>query len=139
MSEYLLKSLIAVVFLGVSLTSFFSMMARMGKLERKADPEKLRKLHRASGYVFIGLLLPLAYLGANFLRDLGEGLPVRAVFHFVLAACLLAVVFLKVLVVRFYKQFSKYAPALGMTIFVLTVVIFLITAGYFFLRGGTLD
>jgi cytochrome bd-type quinol oxidase subunit 2 len=139
MSNYLLKSLIAVVFLGVALTSFFSMMSLMGKAERKGDAAKLLKVHRASGIVFLVLLAPLAYFGASFLRELGEGLTARAVFHFVLAAFLLAVVLLKVLVVRVYKQFAKHAPALGMAIFILTVVIFLITAGYFFLRGGVLD
>ncbi|HVP90067.1 MAG TPA: DUF6529 family protein [Terriglobales bacterium] len=139
MSDYLLKSLIAVVFLGAALTSFFSMMALMGKGEPKGDPVRLRKLHRASGIAFLVLLVPLAILGAGFLRELGEGLTVRSVFHFVLAAFLLAVVVLKVLVVRVYKSFMRYATALGMTIFVLTIVIFLITAGYFFLRGGALD
>lgn len=139
MSEYLLKSLVAVVFLGVALTSFFSMMSLMGKAERKGDPEKLRKVHRAAGIAYVILLVPLVYLGAHFLRELGEGLTARAVVHFALAALLLAVVLLKVLVVRVYKQFARLAPTLGMTLFVLTVVIFLITAGYFFLRGGILE
>jgi len=46
---------------------------------------------------------------------------------------------LKLLVVRVYRQFLKYAPGLGMAIFTLTMVIFLITAGYFYLRGGALE
>jgi hypothetical protein len=139
MSSYLIKTLIATVFLGVCLTSFFSMMAVMGKAERKSDPVKLRRLHRISGIVFLVLLLSLAYFGANFLADLGEGISTRAVFHFVLAALLLALVLLKLLIVRGYRQFLKFAPGLGMAIFTLTVVIFLITAGYFFLRGGALE
>jgi hypothetical protein len=139
MSSYLIKTLIATVFLGVCLTSFFSMMAVMGKAERKSDPVKLRRLHRISGIVFLVLLLSLAYFGANFLADLGEGISTRAVFHFVLAALLLALILLKLLIVRGYRQFLKFAPGLGMAIFTLTVVIFLITAGYFFLRGGALE
>ncbi len=139
MSDYLLKSLIASLFLGACLTAFLSMMAAMGKTPVKADPAKLRRLHRISGYAVLVLFLPLAYLGGDFLGELGEGLTVRAAFHFVLAAMLLAVLVLKFLVVRVYKQFARFAPALGMTIFALTVVIFLITAGYFFLRGGILD
>jgi cytochrome b561 len=139
MSSYLLKTLIATVFLGVGLTSFLSMMAVMGKAERKADPVKLRRLHRAAGFAYLVLLVPLIYFGATFLADLGEGISVRAVIHFVLAALLLALVILKLLVVRVHKQFLKYAPGLGMAIFTLTVVIFLITAGYFFLRGGALE
>jgi hypothetical protein len=139
MSSYLLKTLISTIFLGVCLTSFLSMMAVMGKADRASDADRLRRLHRVSGFVFIALLLALAYLGANFLADLGEGISTRAVIHFVLAALLVALVLLKVLIVRVYRQFLKYAPGLGMAIFTLTVVIFLITAGYFFLRGGALE
>jgi hypothetical protein len=138
MSDYLLKSLIAMVLLGTGSAAFLSMMALLGKTERKADPVKLRKFHHAAGYAFLVLLAPLVYFGANFLSELGESLTVRAVFHFALAAALLALVLLKLLVVRVYKQFLKYAPGLGMAIFSLTLVIFLITAGYFFLRGGAL-
>jgi hypothetical protein len=139
MSDYLLKSLIACLFLAACLTAFFSMMAAMGKTALKTDPAKLRRLHRISGYAALVLFLPLAWLGGDFLAELGEGLSVRGGFHFVLAALLLAVLVLKLLVVRPYKQFARFAPALGMAIFALTVVIFLITAGYFFLRGGILD
>jgi hypothetical protein len=134
MSEYLVKSLIAVVFLGTVLTSFFSMMALMGKAEHGTAPEKLRRLHKRSGIAALVLLAPLVYFGASFLAELRGGLSVRAVFHFVLAAFLLAVILLKVFVALVYRQFLKYAPGLGMTIFALTLVIFLITAGYYFLQ-----
>jgi len=136
MADYLLKSLIAVVFLGTVATSFFSMMALMGKVDRKTAPEKLRKIHKWSGIASLVLLVPLVYFGTDFLAEIGEGLSVRAVFHFVLAALLLAVIFLKVLVVWVYKQLMKYATGLGMAIFALTLVIFLITAGYYFLLGS---
>ena len=137
MSDYLVKSLIAVVFLGTIATSFFSMMALMGKVDRKTAPEKLRKIHKWSGIASLVLLVPLVYFGTDFLSEIGEGLSVRAVFHFVLAALLLTVILLKVLVVWVYKPLLKYATGLGMTIFALTLVIFLITAGYYFLVGVT--
>jgi len=139
MSEYLLKALVAIALLGAGLTSFLTMMALMGKTGERTNAAKLRRLHKWSGFAYLALLVPLVYLGAGFLSDLGEGLSVRAVFHFVLAALLLAVVVLKFLVVRTYRQFLKYALGLGMTVVVLTVVIFLITAGYFFLRGAALE
>ncbi|MCJ7487166.1 MAG: hypothetical protein MUQ25_13530 [Candidatus Aminicenantes bacterium] len=46
---------------------------------------------------------------------------------------LLAFLFLKILTVKTHRQLLKNAPALGMTLFSLTLIIFLITAGYFFL------
>ncbi|MGB8959447.1 MAG: DUF6529 family protein [Candidatus Aminicenantales bacterium] len=133
MSHYMIKTLLAVLLLGAGLTAFLSMMARFGRPGDEARSERLRKLHKTSGYIYIALLAPLAVFGAGFLVELGDGLSTRATFHFVLAAGLLAVVLLKFLAVRTYRQMLRYAPALGMTIFSLTLVIFLITAGYYVL------
>jgi hypothetical protein len=139
MSDFLVKTLIAAVLLAAGLTSFLTMTALMGRAGERANAAKLRRLHKWSGTAFLVLLAPLVYLGAHFLRDIGKGLSVRAVFHFVLAALLVVLAILKFLIVRFYRQFLKYAPGLGMTVFVLTLVVFVITAGYFLLRGGLLE
>jgi hypothetical protein len=136
MSGYLVKTLLAVVLLGAGLTAFLSMMARFGRPGDEARSERLRKVHRTAGYIYIGLLVPLVVFGAGFLVGEGDGLSTRATFHFVLAAVLLAVVKLKVLTVKTYRQMMRYAPALGMTVFSLTLVIFLITAGYFVLLSA---
>jgi hypothetical protein len=65
---------------------------------------------------------------------MGDGLSVRGTLHFVLAMTLLAVLFLKILAVKTHRQLLKHAPVLGMTLFSLTLIIFLITAGFFFLQ-----
>ncbi|MGZ5468011.1 MAG: hypothetical protein ACXW2H_02595, partial [Candidatus Aminicenantales bacterium] len=77
--------------------------------------------------------VPLVAFGAGFLVEMGDGLSPRGALHFVLAAILIAVLLLKFLTVKTYKQMLRYAPGLGMTLFSLTLVIFLITAGYFIL------
>lgn len=59
----------------------------------------------------------------------------RTVFHIVLAETLIVLLLLKVLVVRFFKGFLKNAPALGMGLFVLTLVVYLITAGFMLVHG----
>jgi hypothetical protein len=134
MSDYLIKTVLAVLLLGASLTAFLSMMARFGRPGDEARAERLRKLHKTAGYIYIMLLVPLVVFGAGFLVEMGDGLSTRGTFHFVLAVILLAVVKLKYLTVKTYRQMLRYAPALGMTLFSLTLVIFLITAGYFLLR-----
>jgi hypothetical protein len=40
-----------------------------------------------------------------------------------------------VLVVRFFKGFLKNAPALGMAVFALVLVVYLITAGFMLVHG----
>lgn len=128
MSPYLIKSLFAVALVAAGTAAFASQMAWMGRPEGKADPEKLKKLHRAAGYLFLALLLPLAYMGVRFWIAAGDALAMRAGFHVVLALALIILVLLKVLIVRAYKGFLKLVPTLGMTVFVLTLLVFTLSA-----------
>ncbi|HMA53026.1 MAG TPA: hypothetical protein VKT17_01105, partial [Acidobacteriota bacterium] len=113
--------------------AFFTMMARFGRPGDEARSERLRRLHKKAGYTFIALIAPLAVFGGRFLVKMGDGLSTRGSLHFVLAMILLAVLTLKFLTVKTYRQMLRYAQGLGMTLFAVTVVIFLITAGYYIL------
>lgn len=128
MSPYLIKSLIAAALVAAGAAAFASQMAWMGKPEGKGDPEKLKRLHRAAGYVFLALLLPLAYMGARFWVASGDALAIRAGFHVVLALALILLVLLKVLIVRAYRGFLRFAPTLGMTVLLLTLLVFTLSA-----------
>ena len=134
MSDYWIKTVLASLLLGTGLVSFLTMMARFGRPGDEARSERLRRRHKWAGYVFIALLAPLAYFGADFLMEMGDGLSPRGTFHFVLAMALIAVLLLKFLVVKTYRQLLRYATTLGLTLFSLTLVIFLITAGFFILQ-----
>jgi hypothetical protein len=128
------KTILAALFLIAGAGAFLTMMTAMGKPGMASVPGKGRKVHKAFGWLYVALLVPLAYLGLSFVREMGDGMSTRAAFHFVLAATLIAVLLLKLLVVRFFRGFLKNAPALGMAVFTLTLVVFLITAGFFLLQ-----
>ena len=130
MPAYFLKTILGTAFIAAALTSFLSMMTLMGKPEKKTDPAKLRKIHRAAGIVISILLVPLIYLGARFLAQTGDAMSIRAGFHVVLAIAFVVLLILKIAIVRVYRNFLKYAPALGMIIFTLAVIIFAISAGF---------
>jgi hypothetical protein len=135
MSELILKTIFASMFLIASAGSFLTMMTLMGKPGGTGDPARLRKLHRTLGWTAVVLLAPLVYFGLEFVKEMGDGMSTRAVFHIVLAETLIVLLLLKVLVVRFFKGFLKNAPALGMALFVLTLVVYLITAGFMLVHG----
>jgi len=135
MTVYFIKSIIAVVFIAISLSAAFSMLTLMGRVEKKTSPERLRRLHRLAGYLFAMLLLGLSALGISIVVRQGDSLPLRAVIHGFIGLFLVAVLFLKVLIVRSYRQFLRLMPALGLSIFVLSLVMFSM-AVYFFLRAA---
>lgn len=137
MPSYWIKAVIAIPFLAAGTAAFLTMMILMGGEERKGDPGKLRRAHKAFGYAYIVLLVPLVVIGLGSVRDMGDGMSIRGILHVVLAGALIALLLLKFLVVRFFKGFLKDAPALGMALFALTLVIFFITAGFVFLRSSS--
>jgi hypothetical protein len=135
MTSIWIKTIIGSAFLAAAAGALLTMMILMGGVERTGDPAKLRRAHKVFGYAYIALLVPLAVIGLGFIRDMGDGMSMRGILHVVLAEALIAVLLLKWLVVRFFKGFLKGAPALGMALFGLTMVIYFITAGFVLLRS----
>jgi mono/diheme cytochrome c family protein len=139
MSLFLMKSIIAIFFLGAGLTAALAMLTLMGKVEKKISPEALRKIHKAAGIAFGLLLLALSVMCIIYLRKAGDQISLRAVLHSYLALFLLVIFFLKVTIALFFRQYLKVVPTLGLTVLVLAVVIFFSSAGYFFLRSAAAD
>jgi len=139
MSFFMFKSILAVFFLLAGIIALFSMLTLMGKTERKADAKLLRRLHKGSGFVFAALLLVISYFCVKYWASAGDQISTRAVFHGVLAFSVIIVFVLKLLIVRFYKQFLKFVPVMGLTVFALSFIVFKTSAGYFFLRTFCAD
>lgn len=136
MSLYLIKTIFAFLLLGTGMGAFFTMMARFGRPGDEARSERLRRRHKMFGWIYIWLLAPLVVCGAIFLVQLRDGLSIRGGLHFLLAISLLAVLLLKVLTVKTHRQMMSFARSLGMTVFSVTLVIFLMMAGYFVLLSA---
>lgn len=135
MSDYWLKTILAGIFLLSGTGAAWTMLTVMGAPEKGRDPAKLRRIHRLLGYLFGLILAPLAVLGAEFFIEGGDQLPSRAVIHGLLAISLLFIFLLKVVLVRFYRNFLRMAPTLGMAVLVLTLIVFAVSAGYYILRA----
>jgi mono/diheme cytochrome c family protein len=132
----LFKSVMAVVFLGAGLAAAACMLTLMGKAERKLSAVALRRMHKGFGAVFAILLLVISYFCLHYVRMGGDDLSVRAVLHGVLALTIIGVFALKLSVVRFYREFIRFVPSMGMTVLVLAFLVVFTSAGYFFLGAG---
>jgi cytochrome c2 len=131
------KSVMAIFFLGFGFIAVICMMTLMGKSERKTSSTFLRRLHKITGAIFAVMYLVISYICLHYVRMMGEGMSTRAVFHSVLALALFIVLAFKLSIVQFYRQFLRYVPGLGMTVFSLAFAVFFTSAGYFFLvKGG---
>ncbi len=135
MSYYLIKTVLGWLFLIVGFAAVLSMLTVMGKQEKKMPAPKLRKIHHGAGRVFFLLMLINAVMGFRFWVISGDTLSLRAVLHALLALGLVIILFLKVAIVKRFPNLLRYAPTLGMIVFSLGFVVFLISGGFYTARA----
>jgi ferredoxin-NADP reductase len=90
---------------------------------------RLIAAHRVGGYLFIALFCVMGYFMVARLGDLGGGAQPSTMIHLTLAMVLSPLLFVKVLVARYYKSYYSVLMPMGITIFVLSFVLIGITAG----------
>jgi mono/diheme cytochrome c family protein len=137
-SLFYVKSILAALLVAAGVVALTTMFTLMGRSKRRAKPESLRAVHRAAGHTFAALVIVLAVLGIRYLAAAGDALSLRAVLHWILALFLIVVLALKIGIVRFFRELTKFAPALGMIVFVLALVLAGLSAGFFVITGARL-
>jgi len=134
MSFFVIKTVLGWLFLLMGFTAAASMLTVMGKQEKKMPATTLRKIHKSAGRIFFLLMLINAVIGFRFWVISGDTLSLRAVLHAVLALGLVIILSLKVSSIKVFKNLLRYAPTLGMLVFSLGFIVFLISGGYFTAR-----
>jgi ferredoxin-NADP reductase len=94
---------------------------------------RMLSLHRIGGYLFLALFCAMGYFMLTRLRAGGVDSPVTTI-HVALAMILSPLLFLKVLIARYYKNQHNLLMPIGLTIFVLAFVLVASTAGPYFAR-----
>jgi cytochrome c2 len=136
MPLFLWKSILGIVFFAAALGAALSMLILMGRQNHKVKPKHLRRTHKIFGFVFFFLLLVISFKCIQYVAGVGDQMPLRAVSHSVLALLLFIIFAVKILIVRFFKQFLKYIPVFGMTVFCLAFVVTATSAGFYLLRSS---
>src|SRR6202051_4256722 len=90
---------------------------------------RLIAAHRIGGYLFIALFCVMGYFMVARLGDVEGGASPGAMIHLTLAIVLSPLLFVKVLVARYYKSYYSLLMPIGLVIFVLSFVLIGITAG----------
>src|SRR5258708_15024758 len=89
---------------------------------------RLIAAHRIGGYLFIALFCVMGYFMLARLGDAGSASP-GIMIHLTLAMVLSPLLFVKVLIARYYKSYYSLLMPIGLVIFVLAFVLIGITAG----------
>ncbi len=90
---------------------------------------RLITAHRIGGYIFIALFCVMGYYMMARLGDTAGGAPPNTMIHMTLAMILSPLLFVKVLIARYYKAYYSVLMPVGLAIFVLSFVLIAIAAG----------
>lgn len=94
------------------------------KKHRSSAPRWAMALHRLMGWAFVAIYVYLMIQMIPRMWAYQIELPARTVFHLVLGYSIGGLLIVKIMIVRFFKHLeSALAPALGTTVFVLTIVL----------------
>src|SRR5579863_4352100 len=96
-------------------------------------------LHRIGGYLFIALFCVMAYFMVARLRNGGGDTSATTTIHLALAMILSPLLFVKVLIARYYKNQQSLLMPIGLTIFVLAFVLIASTVGPYLARASNIE
>ena len=130
-----LKSLISILFLVLTCIAVFTMFEVFGRSEKRFNVEKLKKIHRLNGIVFLIVFLVLGVLGMTYIALTRAELSPRGTFHVMLAHGVFFLLLLKFAIARSYRQFYAKAPIVGMVVAFLALGTVASSTGYYILSG----
>lgn len=133
MSIFMLKSILSVAIFLVALIQLFVMFELFGRSQKRYDADKLKKIHRINGILFVLLYFVVTFFCLRYLVDSKEEPSARVAIHGLLALSVIILLALKILFVRVYRQFYGKALTLGPLITLLTFGMVAISAGFYFL------
>jgi ferredoxin-NADP reductase len=106
--------------------------SRGGKNAKTAG--RLLAAHRIGGYLFVAVFCVMGYFMFSRLRSMAGGAAPLSSVHLIAAMILAPLVFVKVLIARYYKNYYSLLMPLGLAIFVLSFVLIAATAGPYLAR-----
>jgi len=133
-----IASILALLFIMIGGFTVFIMLEMTGRTGDRADKKNWLYAHKTCGYLFLALLLLIVFFMIRKSAGFQGELTARAIIHIVLALMLLPLVLIKILLVRRHPVHSKVLPLVGVTIFVLSIALTGISAGYYILHKSNL-
>lgn len=105
------------------------------RMKTAKTSSRMLALHRVGGYLFIALYCVMGYFMVARLGTDGTDPSPTATVHLVLALILSPLLFIKVLIARYYKNQHSLLLPIGLTIFVLAFVLIASTTGPYLVRA----
>jgi glycine betaine catabolism B len=119
---------LGLVFVGLATLNVITILESSRSAKSPWTRARAIALHRAGGYLFIGLFALMVWFMSKRLIGSPEGVPADAVVHVDLAILLVPLLFVKVMIARKYKSYHSILLPLGLSIYAISVELVLIRA-----------
>jgi ferredoxin-NADP reductase len=120
---------LGITFVLVGAINVWLILQSSARVKSAKASARLVAFHRIGGYLFIALFCVMAYFMVARLGDVSGGASPTIMIHLTLAMVLSPLLFVKVLVARYYRNYYSFLMPIGLVIFVLSFVLIGITAG----------
>ena len=120
---------LGLLFVLVGALNVWLILQASARVKNAKSNQRLIAAHRIGGYLFIALFCVMGYFMVARLGDATGNAPPSTTIHLTLAMILSPLLFVKVLVARYYKSYYSFLMPIGLIIFVLSFVLIGITAG----------
>jgi heme/copper-type cytochrome/quinol oxidase subunit 4 len=128
---FFLKSILSLLMLLPAVYGMYAMYAVFGQTPDTDRAATHKHRHRVAGYVFVVLFLAVSYLCVAFVIAARTEPSPRAALHILLAFAIAALLMVKVLFLRRFRQFYEQTKIIGTTIGILSFMLVGISAGYY--------
>jgi mono/diheme cytochrome c family protein len=136
LSLFFMKSVLSLLVLCLSIAGMFTMFEIFGRSETTNDIARLKRLHKAGGYLYLLLFVIVSYYCLKFLVLSKVELSPRGALHSLIASAVVILFVLKIFFVRVYRQYYNQAKIFGLLIGLMTFGMFWTSGGYYLLVTG---
>src|SRR5690349_19818746 len=130
---------LGLAFMLVGAINVWLVLEAWSRVKAAKASSRMIALHRIGGYVFIGLFCVMSYFMAARLRGGGADSSANVTIHLTLAMILSPLLFIKVLIARYYRNQHSLLMPIGLTIFVLAFVLIASTVGPYLARASKIE
>src|SRR5687767_10496501 len=112
-----MSTALGVLFILVGAFNIWLIFHSTTKLKDRGAAARLVRAHRIGGYIFILLFAAMTYFMILRVKDVPDELAIRPMIHMLLAMLIVPLMFVKVLIARYYKSYYAVLMPLGLIIF----------------------
>lgn len=129
---------LGIMFVVIGAANVWLILQASARVKNAKASARLITAHRIGGYVFIMLYCIMGWFMLARMRDSSGNPAAGTMVHMTVAMLLSPLIFVKVLIARYYKNHHGVLLPLGLLIFVLSFVLVAITAGPYLLHNASL-